>query len=485
MAEYASAPEYYETGNYIHRLYLNRNPLIQNINEGDRSTNLANQKLTQLIAEEDSLLSSFAASLGESATPETGLRLINQLLAGSTEALQALAKILIDYIDKHKGNGQINFNTQEARNEIIGSVVGVLEGTYKESSVIQSLQKGYSDLYDAMIKNVNGLLTTSGARFKEVKGAAQLEGYIHELIVVGIFNLNLMNYMSKNQEKIREDILEKFQSMAVEASARAVGDNKYRPDQIAQKGRYYSHDMTIPLSDFGENLNLQLKAKPISKTPEVRVATTMEMSNLISNVHGTDKKAIKTALINQHFWGLSSYKSLVMKTLSSERFSDMQGVYTNLSSIDTTALERLDYSKTLNVLQPVIPVLERAVFDHLISGISDAMNTHLWVITDKSGYTIIRSSAIISRLMGKGNKHSLKDITRKGVVLRQVRKGLDELKGSGKLLLKADSQEAGNISSYYKRGGTRDKWYRLTAGIAHKTYNQAKVTMTFDYANMK
>ena len=72
MAEYASAPEYYETGNYIHRLYLNRNPLIQNINEGDRSTNLANQKLAQLIAEENSLLSSFAASLGENATPDNG-----------------------------------------------------------------------------------------------------------------------------------------------------------------------------------------------------------------------------------------------------------------------------------------------------------------------------------------------------------------------------------------------------------------------------
>ena len=132
------------------------------------------------------MLSAVAASLSENATPENGLRLLNQLLAGSTEELQALAKILIDYIDKHKGNGQINFNTQEARNEIIGSVVDVLEGTYKESSVIQSLQKGYSALYDAMIKNVKGLLTTSGSSLKEVKGAAQLEGYIHDLIVVGI-----------------------------------------------------------------------------------------------------------------------------------------------------------------------------------------------------------------------------------------------------------------------------------------------------------
>ena len=478
MAEYASVPEY-SKGNYIHRLYLNRNPLIQGMSHRSSASSALTSRLQQLIAEEDMILSSFARQLGKTGTPTEGISLINDMLTGSDKALKALADIAKHYIEQNAGSGRINFSEEQHRKVIIKNFINILQGRVDSSSVTKDLQEGYNALYKDIIKKINNL-TTAGDP-ERAESAYSFEGRIHELVVVGIFNLNLIRYLSIHKEEIQQETLNIFQQMAIEASAKAVGDQRYTSGQIATGSRYYSHDMSIPLMDMGEGLNIQLKAKPKSSKKEVRLVSGMEIENLISNVDGVDKDAIKTALINQHFWGLKSYKALINSTIKS--FPEMGGVYSNLSSADPTALERLDYSKTINVLQPAIPVLESAIFDHLITGISDAMDTHLWIITDKGGYTIIRSSAIISRLMG--NTHSLRDITRKGTVVKQTRKGLDELIGSGSLVIKSKSTEAMNLGSYYKKGGSHSKWYQLTSGIADATYNRMKITMTFDYANMK
>lgn len=62
-------------------------------------------------------------------------------------------------------------------------------------------------------------------------------------------------------------------------------------------------------------LPIQLKAKPRSKEPVIQLTQRMEIENLIEGqTSSVSKAAIKTALINQHFWGTKFYKDLVEET---------------------------------------------------------------------------------------------------------------------------------------------------------------------------
>ena len=78
----------------------------------------------------------------------------------------------------------------------------------------------------------------------------------------------------------------------------------------------------------------------------------MEIDNLLSDSGmGYVETVVKTAIINQHFWGTSAYKQLVTATGQGIKLYSR----CHLSSAHPTALERFDESQTLDTLKPVIP----------------------------------------------------------------------------------------------------------------------------------
>lgn len=487
---YSYVPQHYTAGNYLHRLYLAKNPLIADLSLTggfSRAQTELENAYNDLFSREDQMLASFAQQYGAGTSADDGMQFLKNLLAGSETALKEVIDVVKNYVEQ--SSGKIDFNDEGVRTVIIEGVKSIMEDKkFSKTPYETSLQQGYEELYQQLIDGLDQLagdtprITESGKKVgKDIKNAYAFEGFIHELVVTGLFNINLVDYVNSNQTTLRSDIMEIFQNMAVEAAAKAVGDTSVA-SKVKTNGKFSQTDMSIPLSDFGANLNIQLKAKPTSsgKNTNIILQTSTPMEDLISdNIQGADRLAIKTALINQHFWGLGEYKEQVKKVVS--KSPEMSGAYGNLSSARPTALERLDYSTTLDVLHPVIPVLEQAIFYNVVTGIAKEMEAHLYVVTDRSGYAIMRSSSILAELASSG--HSEVNVTRKGNVIGTKIKGLDNLKGSGRLSIQPKSTQLSNVTSAFKKGGSHERWYNAISSITDAAYNNMAVTLTFNYAN--
>ena len=85
---------YWTTGNYLHRLYLDRNPLVSGVNlSSDNSEwmNLLETKRTELKSKEDAALIQFDSFItGRQGSVKGGLEKIKNILKGSSGVVNTL-----------------------------------------------------------------------------------------------------------------------------------------------------------------------------------------------------------------------------------------------------------------------------------------------------------------------------------------------------------------------------------------------------------
>lgn len=480
----------YVSGSYLHRLYLGRNALFSSIHSSADKTATKIQleeKYKQLQNAENQILSAFAIqfSNGENSSPEKGFEIINNLLAGSDRALGQIIKQISPLLVKGE---KFDLSVQENRDRITDTIVNYLLGQKEDFSkgIEQKLVGLYESAYDRVIKEI-GQIATSG-KMRNGGSIYAYEGFLFEPLVNLIYTYNVLSTISGLNENKKMAFMGWAKEVAVISSL--TGDEQWSAksgDISTSKSRFSTHDMIIKVKmDKGmAELPIQLKAKPRSKEPVIQLTQRMEIENLIEGqTSSVSKAAIKTALINQHFWGTKIYKDLVEETGKLKNYTPDA----NLRSAHPTALERFDKSQTLEALQPIIPVLENAVFGKLVSGISDKIDTLLWVVAAPTGYKIMRSSDLLLSMMGAGEKTQA---SKKGDVKI---KGLEGIKSSGKVKYQIKEGQSANIvdpsiEDLYGVPGraalSRADWYAKTKGIVDSAYSKMGITLSFNYSGVK
>lgn len=475
------AQQYY-TGNYLHRLYLAKNALFGSIHSSN-DLSQANQALKEAVEElrikEDQALIGISKLRGTTGSAAEGEQILNQLFRGSNEALQVLIDIVGQYMEK---GTQFDFNDEKNRAILVEAIIDYInqQRDNKKSTVSASLSKQYEKLYDNLISKLNALIFDSG---KNIRSASAFEGYVHEELVNSIFQYNVLQELSTKSQSDLAGFEEWVADIAAISSSTGNESWSARGGQIKTGKRNSSYDMVIhiPIDDYVGDAPIQLKAKPKSRKPEIQLVNKMEIDNLLSDSGmGYAKTVIKTAIINQHFWGTSAYKQLVTATGQALNYTPDA----NLSSAHPTALERFDESQTLDTLKPVIPILENALFYKLITGIHEKIDTLFYVITSTSGYQLMRSSDMIQNMMGLGKRY--------GETKRTVGKvkGLENIKSSGRVKINGSPiVNMSGISELYGEPGRgalpREKWYNQTQNKADDVYSKAAITLTYNYSGMK
>lgn len=468
-----NSPEYV-SGSYLHRLYLSRNTLFSEVHataDKDKVLTLLTEKYNALRDKEDRLLEAYATSFQGSGTAQDGLDIINNLFKGSDTALKQMIAAIKPVLEKGK---QLDLKKSEDKEKVINAVVAYIEGQKSKASAELSdeLSDMYEDMYNDLMKKINSLVSSS----KGDAGLMALEGFIHEDLVYTIYVYNVLRKIETLDDSHRKKFMNWAEDIACIATAN--GD-----DRVTTKvgSRFSSYDMTIkvPLNEGLEDIPVQLKAKPKSKTPEIKMVQSMQIENLLGNIGIDDitHRAIKTALINQHFWGTKSYKEEVKEVGKNLDVTPDS----NLSSAHPTAIERFDKSQTLKALQPVLPVIENAVFYNLVTGVSEKIDTLLWIVTAPGGYRIMRSSDMLLKMMG------LQEREGEGKRSLGKIKGLEDIKSSGKV--KVDGNQIADMSvlDYYGQPGqplSRTEWWTQTEGIVNSAYEKMAITLTFNYTNI-
>lgn len=475
------AQQYY-TGNYLHRLYLAKNALFGSIHSSN-DLSQANQALKEAVEElrikEDQALIGISKLRGTTGSAAEGEQILNQLFRGSNEALQVLIDIVGQYMEK---GTQFDFNDEKNRVILVEAIIDYInqQRDNKKSTVSANLSKQYEKIYDNLISKLNALVFDSG---KNIRSAYAFEGYVHEELVNSIFQYNVLQELSTKSQSDLAGFEEWVADVAAISSSTGNESWSVRGGQIKTGKRNSSYDMVIhiPIDDYVGDVPIQLKAKPKSRKPEIQLVNKMEIDNLLSDSGmGYAKTVIKTAIINQHFWGTSAYKQLVTATGQALNYTPDA----NLSSAHPTALERFDESQTLDTLKPVIPILENALFYKLITGIHEKIDTLFYVVTSTSGYQLMRSSDLIQNMMGLGKKY--------GTTKRTVGKvkGLENIKSSGRVRINGSPiVNMSGISELYGEPGRgalpREEWYNQTQNKADDVYSKAAITLTYNYSGIK
>ena len=475
------AQQYY-TGNYLHRLYLAKNALFGSIHSSN-DLSQANQALKEAVKElrikEDQALIGISKLRGTTGSVDEGKQILNQLFRGSNEALQALVDIVRQYMEK---GIQFDFNDKENREILVKAIIDYInkQRDNKKSTVSSNLSKQYEKLYDNLVSKLNALVFDSG---KNIRSASAFEGYVHEELVNSIFQYNVLQELSTKSQSDLAGFEEWVADVAAISSSTGNESWSARGGQIKIGKRNSSYDMAIhiPIDNYVGDAPIQLKAKPKSRKPEIELVKKMEIDNLLSDSGmGYAKTVIKTAIINQHFWGTSAYKQLVTATGQALNYTPDA----NLSSAHPTALERFDESQTLDTLKPVIPILENALFYKLITGIHEKIDTLFYVVTSTSGYQLMRSSDMIQNMMGLGKRYGTTKRT-----LGKV-KGLKNIKSSGRVKMTGGPiVNMSGISELYGEPGRgalpREEWYDKTQDKADEVYSKAAITLTYNYSGIK
>lgn len=466
---------YWTTGNYLHRLYLDRNPLVSGVNlssDNTELTSLLQTKIDELKRKEDAALIQFDSFItGETGSAIGGLRKIKNILKGSSGIVNTLNEIAQTAYEQ---NPDLDISTEEGKSIITDLIVKYFNGEYSNNNYDKQLGKVYSQIYDNLVSEINSL--TSGK--DNVSSLSGFKGLANEKLIHALMNYNIYNALEKSNNKASIDrAIEKLKDEAYLVS-KNVGDNF-----VVGTNRRSSVDeiITIPLEDGIGEVPIQLKTKPKSNETSIQFVQRMEIDNLLMEAREdtVTRRAIKTALINQHYWASGFYKRLVRGAAKNQEY-DLPG---NFNSIHPTAIERLDTESVIDPLKGVVKPFAAAIMYNVITGIEDKIKVLFYVVVYRDGYTIIRSSDLLRSIFGK---NGIKD------------SAIDNMKTSGRMRIKSEPIIDESVEEFFSKPGRdgfrsnaivgapyeRDEWYNETAGIVDSVYQKMAVTLSFNYGKI-
>lgn len=510
------ASEYYSSGSYLHRLYLSKNALFSksHLETDDKlTTTYVEKKIKELKREENKALKAFAKAFSskEDNSPEEGLRLMKNFLSGGEKLLNEM----IESVKQKKIEKLAQKIDDNLKDEILN---GIMADFFGESSTlgsvkeiedrkIQELVKKRINEVGSFINNMKG--SSPGSPHTSVYG---LEGLIYEKLYTASLIKSMASELQKNKSKTKADLLKWIDNNI----PTFTGDNLVTTHSGM---RYASYDLVLKLDPSTgiknaiSGIPLQIKSKPGGGNFTISMVSHMNIKNLLDSIRPDDYtyRVIKTAIINQHYWGSVFYKDLIRdtafersgretvrakvggkkgqkKVIDIRKSGYLKGssVDPKLSSAHPTAIERLDTSQTLQTLEGVVPIFAKAIMYNIIRGVGEKIDTLFWIITTRERTDIIRSSdflRLMMRLVGEKNKRTLKG----------KNKGYQGFKTSGSIQwkpfghqeVKATPIVDASVAGLYGEPGhptkNQKEWWEATSDIAEETFNKSRITLTFNY----
>ena len=468
---------YWTTGNYLHRLYLDRNPLVSGVNlSSDNSEwmNLLETKITELKSKEDAALIQFDSFItGGQGSVNGGLRKIKNILKGSSGVINTLNEIArIAY----EQNPDLDITSKEGKSKIVDLIIQYFNDEYSQNGQLydRELGKIYSEIYERLVSEINSLTTDKG----NISSLSGFKGLANEKLIHALMNYNIYNALESGGNKTSIDrAIEKLKDEAYLVS-KNVGDNF-----VMGTNRRSSVDeiITIPLEDGLGEVPIQIKTKPKSNETSIQFVQRMEIDNLMMEAreNAVTRRAIKTALINQHYWASGFYKRLVRGAAKNQGY-DLPG---NINSTHPTAIERLDEDSVIDPLKGIVKPFAASIMYNIITGIEDKIKVLFYVVVSRDGYTIIRSSDLLKNMFGKnGIKNN----------------AINNMKTSGRMRIKTEPIIDESVEEFFSKPGRdgfrsnavvgapyeRDEWYSATAGIVESVYQKMAITLSFNYGKI-
>lgn len=441
---------YYSSGEYLHRLYLDQNPLIQNVGAIDESgaKKILEEQITKLRQEEDMVLTALAKAYQWGDTPEAGIDFLNTIVNDSSNLLDKIVDIVKGTYSEE--NSKYMFEDPEVQNRIIQSTIDTMYG--KTSSNVE--KELHTKAGQALAKELENDLKNMSFVDRNGKAfySSALEGFLMERVITSKFNYEFAKQLKSNGGKFNDWLKRNVEAIY-------TGDDPLKSANVTA-GKKQPFDVLVKIGDI--DLPIQIKAKPKSGQPDITLYTKMQVANLVNNaLNQSQIAALKTALINQHYWAQGAYRKKVQQIIKETGY---QPNYV-LKGAHPTAIERLDENSTINILEPVIPLMRYAIYYNLITGVHNKVDQLIYLVVGREFRTnsaVLRSSDMLKQLLLKPEVLTTKGHTK----------------------VDGGSMIDGGILTALNSGIPRDRWFARTSGVVGQIMNKARITATFNYADL-
>lgn len=457
--------EYYSSGYYLHRLYLTDNPLIKEYST-DSQVNKAKELLESMVnnlrKKEDVALAHLAEAFygPENATAEKGIRFLKTFVSAEGDGRKLLNDIMSAFINTPKDSetNRYLFNDEKQQKRLIQSTIDALANRLDNNN--NEFKKAISGWKDTLEKSLREIKFTN-SQFIQGRPAAALEGEFFERVVPEYFNLKFKEVMLKNEEKFNKYI-------NLDAEFTGQGDLQ---NAIINLGRKNPFDVNITFSykEVVDEFPMQIKTKPMSYDTDINLYANMYLVNFINNaLDEAQRKALQTAIINQHYWSQGSYRNKVEEVAEKAKYNlGFRG------RGHPTAIERLDKNSTIEPLKEVIPLMRYAIMYNLITGVDNVTDQLVYIIVGKeSNSTVLRSSEIIEKIIE--NVFGI-SISGHGVSKKE------KIKSSGETI-KVPNFVDDSVYDDYDSSSRRSDWYNKTRPKMEGLLNKVKITATLNYS---
>ena len=456
---------YYSTGYYLHRLYLKDNPLINQYSSSESvgdARDIVQGEVELLKMKEDEALFSFARSfLGNSATVNDGLEILENFVSGDGKSL--LTSIIESFQSTAVGEDNKYIYDDDAQQRIVNETIEALNGTLSNSGESE-LDGEFNQWKQKLENSLNQVSFTKQGRDGVIRNrsAQAIEGEFFERVVPAYFNMKFEERLQKNA-----NALNKYISLDAEFTGQNPVENA-----VLRLNKKQPFDINIKMTygDMISYLPMQIKAKPKSSKEEINLYTKMNVVNFIRrSLNKSQQKALTTALINQHYWSQGAYRNKV------DAVSSSAGVDIGFSGRGhPTAIERLDETSVLEPMKGIVPLMKYAIVYNLVTGINNVTDQLIYLIVGAKGESsVLRSSKIISDIVDDLMRI---DISGHGISKSVSRK-------NKKIIVPNFVDES--VYPLYSRVTRRPDWYKESSKYTRNMLNKIAITVTLNYAVQK
>lgn len=459
--------EYYGKGYYLHRLYLTDNPLIREYStkgQINKAKKLLDSMIKELRQKEDVALAHLAeAFMGpDNATPKQGEKFLKDFVAGDGGAILGDISDAFKKLPHDQETNKYILDNEEEQKRIVQATINALDNKLNnDKQEFIKATAGWKDRLERSLQEIKFQSTSKTGEFIKDRPVAALEGEFFERVVPEYFNLKFKEALLN-----RKGDFDKF----INLEAEFTGQNSVENANLAL-GKKQPFDVNIKFSydEIIDELPMQIKAKPMSFAEEINLYTHMNIINLISNtLDEGQKKALQTAIINQHYWSQGAYRNKV------DAIAKKVGYDLGFKGRGhPTAIERLDEKTTIGPLRGVLPLMRYAIIYNLITGINNVTDQLIYIIVGKGkNSAVLRSSKIISDI--------IEDVMNIGISGHAVGKR-ESVNKKGEKIEVPDFID-GSVYDDFIRKTRRPDWYRTIEPKMQNMMNKIAITATLNYS---
>lgn len=459
----SNSPKYWGMKGYVHRLYMDRNPIINKSLIGESISREGKRDLDAIIKEveknENYILGLLSDAFGYGKSYSQGEKILLEIVSNTSNIMKAAyniiydEKIIGDYTrGKIKKTGILPELRDEIRKQLSDEAIKLFsDEDYDEVS--KELAKNLQQLIEGSL-SPNNIKEFKTKKMAVSQPAAVLGSLFERLIASGLQKKYIEALNSRSS-----DMANWIRNNAVRASVEAINFASYTGDLKATSSYAYrgmterSYDILVK---FNENDLLPIQAKMITEQDKksINIVSNAKIENFINyaNINNIGIDYLRFAIIHQHYFSNDEYSKKVKRAQKKNGY----GGYNPSEATKATAIELLDVENTMSILKPAVNIMRCGVTYNFLRGVEEHPRPLFYLLGNIGGSgSLLRMSDILKAF--KNGQY----ITMTSSGELDIQKAIDNYGGDKKGIL------------------NREEWYNKTNEA--KALGKIKVTMSFNY----